>query len=69
MIPQQTVELTTAKIVEASQKRIVIEVNKDCYLNCIVPLGYHHDMKVGEIVPLLAILRITHGQALEPPKQ
>lgn len=70
MIPQQNVELTTAKIVEANQKRIVIEVSKDCYLNCIIPHDYFHDHFVGEVVPLLAILRITrHGQIIQPPKQ
>lgn len=69
MIPQQNVELTTVKIIEASTKRLVLEVNKDCYLNCIIPEGYHHDHKPGEIVPLLAILRITRGQIIQPSVQ
>lgn len=70
MIPQQNVELTTVKVVEASEKRIVLEITKECYLNAIVPHGYYHDHKVGEVVPLLAILRITrNGQIIQPPKQ
>lgn len=64
MIPQQTVELTTALIVEATKKRIVIQVNKDCHLNVIIPPDCVHDMKVGEIVPLLAILRITRNGSI-----
>lgn len=61
MIAQQTVELITCKIIEVAHTRIVIEVNKNCYLNAIIPHGYRHDMKVGEIVPLLAILRVTRN--------
>lgn len=69
MINQQTVELTTAKVVEANEKRIILEVNKNCYLNVIIPSGHTHDMKAGEVVPLLAILRITNGQIIKPSVQ
>lgn len=68
MISQQTVELTTATIVEANEKRIVVQISKGCYLNVQVA-GYQHDHKVGEVVPILAILRIIHGQIIKPPIQ
>lgn len=66
-IKQQTAELTTALIVEANEKRIVLEINKWCHLNIQIQ-GYEHDHKVGEVVPILTILRIKHGQVIQPSK-
>jgi len=54
---QVTVELTHAIIVEATEKRIVIEINKQCYLN-VLTTGFPHDHKVGERVPILSYLRM-----------
>lgn len=57
-IAQKTVELSTAIVVEANEKRIVLQINNVCHL-VVLTHGYLHDHKVGEVVPLLAILRIT----------
>lgn len=65
-LSQKTCELTHAVIVEATTKRIVLEINKWCHLNIQVE-GYEHDHKVGEVVPILAYLRIKHGQIIQPP--
>lgn len=71
MVKQVTVELTTAKIVEVSEKRLVIEINKGCYLN-VIWAGFPHDHKTGDVVPILAYLKMKenpNGQAQQPPKQ
>lgn len=71
MNKQVTAELTTAVIVEATEKRIVIEINKSCYLN-VITAGFPHDHKAGDIVPILTYLKRKenpNGQTSEPPKQ
>lgn len=69
LIPQQTCELSIGTIVEATEKRIVIQVNKVCHLLVNVE-GYVHDHKAGEQVPICSILRIAkHGQIIKPSVQ
>lgn len=68
---QVTAELTTGIIVEANETRLVIEINKSCYLNVMVG-GFPHDHKAGDVVPILTYLKMKEnpdGQASEPPKQ